>query len=126
MPPPSISTSMRDAPASRAFSTSSLTTEAGRSTTSPAAIRSMTSPESRWILVKRASRGHLEKHDLSADDGHATAIVSTIWSGGPERMSRGEDDEVGELAGGERALLLLLERGVGRARRVGAERLLDA
>ena len=32
-------TSMRRAPASRAFSTSSLTTEAGRSTTSPAAMR---------------------------------------------------------------------------------------
>ena len=37
-PPPSISTSMRRAPASSAFSTSSLTIDAGRSTTSPAAI----------------------------------------------------------------------------------------
>ncbi len=37
-PPRSTSTSMRRAPASSAFSTSSLTTEAGRSTTSPAAI----------------------------------------------------------------------------------------
>ena len=37
-PPASISTSMRRAPASSAFSTSSLTTDAGRSTTSPAAI----------------------------------------------------------------------------------------
>jgi len=37
-PPPSTSMSMRVAPASMAFSTSSLTTEAGRSTTSPAAI----------------------------------------------------------------------------------------
>jgi hypothetical protein len=37
-PPFSISTSMRVAPASRLFSTSSLTTDAGRSTTSPAAI----------------------------------------------------------------------------------------
>ncbi len=42
MPPPSTSTSMREAPASRAFSTSSLTADAGRSTTSPAAMRSMT------------------------------------------------------------------------------------
>ena len=37
-PPRSSSTSMRCAPASREFSTSSLTTEAGRSITSPAAI----------------------------------------------------------------------------------------
>ena len=36
-PPSAISTSMRVAPASRAFSESSFTTEAGRSTTSPAA-----------------------------------------------------------------------------------------
>src|SRR3990172_6478629 len=43
MPPPLTSTAMREAPASRAFSMSSLTTEAGRSTTSPAAIRAATS-----------------------------------------------------------------------------------
>ena len=39
-PPPRSSTVTVRAPASNAFSTSSLTTEAGRSTTSPAAIRS--------------------------------------------------------------------------------------
>ena len=39
MPPSRISTVTLDAPASTAFSSSSLTTEAGRSTTSPAAIR---------------------------------------------------------------------------------------
>lgn len=39
VPPASISTVTRVAPASMAFSRSSLTTEAGRSTTSPAAIR---------------------------------------------------------------------------------------
>src|SRR4051812_12194877 len=38
-PPSSISTAMRVAPASREFSMSSLTIEAGRSTTSPAAMR---------------------------------------------------------------------------------------
>ncbi len=38
MPPRSTSISMRCAPASRLFSTSSFTTEAGRSITSPAAI----------------------------------------------------------------------------------------
>ena len=37
-PPASTSTRMRLAPASSAFSSSSFTTEAGRSTTSPAAI----------------------------------------------------------------------------------------
>ena len=37
-PPCSRSISIRSAPASRLFSISSLTTEAGRSTTSPAAI----------------------------------------------------------------------------------------
>src|SRR5579862_5405422 len=41
----------RRAPASIAFSTSSLTTEAGRSTTSPAAIWLARSGGSRWILV---------------------------------------------------------------------------
>jgi len=38
-PPASSATSIRVAPASIAFSTSSLTTDAGRSTTSPAAMR---------------------------------------------------------------------------------------
>ena len=38
LPPSSTATAMRRAPASSAFSTSSLTTDAGRSTTSPAAI----------------------------------------------------------------------------------------
>ena len=41
-PPRSTATSMRVAPASSAFSSSSLTTLAGRSTTSPAAIWLMT------------------------------------------------------------------------------------
>ena len=39
LPPSAISTEMRRAPASIAFSTSSFTADAGRSTTSPAAIR---------------------------------------------------------------------------------------
>src|SRR5262245_44842759 len=46
-PPPSVSTSMWVAPASSAFSTSSLTTLAGRSTTSPAAMR-LTMPSDSW------------------------------------------------------------------------------
>ena len=43
VPPASISSSTRRAPASRLFSTSSLTADAGRSTISPAAIWSMSS-----------------------------------------------------------------------------------
>ncbi len=42
MPPRRISTATAEAPASMAFSTSSFTTLAGRSTTSPAAMRSAT------------------------------------------------------------------------------------
>jgi hypothetical protein len=38
LPPESISTRISSAPASREFSINSLTTDAGRSTTSPAAI----------------------------------------------------------------------------------------
>ena len=41
-PPPEVAISTRDAPASSAFSTSSLTTLAGRSMTSPAAI---------WLII---------------------------------------------------------------------------
>ncbi len=48
-PPCSMSISMRVAPASRLFSTSSLTTDAGRSTTSPAAIWLTSSTESEWM-----------------------------------------------------------------------------
>ena len=49
-PPASTSTRMRVAPASSEFSRSSLTTEAGRSTTSPAAIWLATWSESTRIL----------------------------------------------------------------------------
>src|SRR2546427_6038485 len=45
---------IRRAPASSAFSTSSLTTDAGRSITSPAAIASATSGDSIWITRRRA------------------------------------------------------------------------
>ena len=48
-PPASTSIRMRVAPASSEFSRSSLTTEAGRSTTSPAAIWFATRSESTWM-----------------------------------------------------------------------------
>ena len=41
----------------------------------------------------------------------ASTFVSTIWSGEPGKNVAGEDDEVGELAARDGALLLLLERG---------------
>ena len=47
IPPPSDSTAIDEAPASSAFSTNSLTADAGFSTTSPAAMRSMTEDSSR-------------------------------------------------------------------------------
>src|SRR4029078_7890588 len=53
-PPPSVSTSMRPAPASSAFSTSSFTTLAGRSTTSPAAMRLPTASDNRPTGILRA------------------------------------------------------------------------
>src|SRR5208283_2586166 len=49
LPPASTLTRIRRAPASRAFSSSSLTTEAGRSTTSPAAILLATFSERTWM-----------------------------------------------------------------------------
>ena len=49
-PPPASSTVMFRAPASTAFSTSSFTADAGRSTTSPAAMRSATCGASMFIL----------------------------------------------------------------------------
>ena len=57
-PPFWISTVMEVAPASRAFSISSLTTEAGRSTTSPAAIRLATSKLSTLIFPISDLRSH--------------------------------------------------------------------
>ena len=56
--PPAVTvTSIRVAPASRAFSISSLTTEAGRSTTSPAAILFATWMGSRRMCRVSAMRG---------------------------------------------------------------------
>ncbi len=51
VPPPLTSTEIATAAASRAFSTSSLTTEAGRSTTSPAAILAATSGARTRIVI---------------------------------------------------------------------------
>ena len=50
-PPCSAATRIRVAPASMEFSTSSLTTDAGRSTTSPAAIRPATSADNTRMML---------------------------------------------------------------------------
>src|SRR6267378_2435069 len=55
LPPSSTVTAIRRAPASIEFSTSSLMTEAGRSTTSPAAIWLARSTGSWWILPIRSN-----------------------------------------------------------------------
>ena len=67
-PPRSTTTSMREAPASIAFSSSSLTTLAGRSTTSPAAIWLMTEfgsslmiPNARALRVRSNPSVHSSK-----------------------------------------------------------------
>ena len=53
-PPPRTSTEISVAPASSEFSTNSLTTDAGRSVTSPAAILDETSGGSTWIGMGRS------------------------------------------------------------------------
>ena len=53
-PPPSISISIRLAPASKLFSSNSLTTDAGRSTTSPAAIWLISTSGKRLIGTNEA------------------------------------------------------------------------
>src|SRR5512143_519957 len=116
-PPLSSSTSTRVAPASRAFSTSSLTTDAGFSTTSPAAIRSITSPARRWIFGTSVGR----KDNASADDGLDDFDLPDAAGFDGERIG-GEHDEVGELARGEAPLLVFLEggpRGAGGVRPKG-------
>src|SRR5438270_8269176 len=64
LPPPSIWTLMRVAPASREFSSSSFRTEAGRSTTSPAAILLATCSESTWIRPMRKFHCSWREDDL--------------------------------------------------------------
>ncbi len=53
LPPPAVTTSIRVAPASMAFSTSSLITLAGRSITSPAAIWLIMVSLKCWIVMQR-------------------------------------------------------------------------
>src|SRR3954470_22689836 len=67
LPPSSTAMVMRVAPASMAFSTSSLTTDAGRSTTSPAAIWFARSGARRWIFATSDPAAPAEEDQHPAD-----------------------------------------------------------
>ena len=64
LPPSSMATAIRRAPASSAFSTSSLTTDAGRSTTSPAAIWFARWSGRRWMRGMGQSAVGVVSHRL--------------------------------------------------------------
>ena len=104
-PPPSVATSMRVAPASSAFSTSSFTTLAGRSTTSPAAMR-LTVASDNWRtgisfflhLAPLAGRGRPSKarsgEGLFCSEMPLTRLGSSILATLP---ARGERERRGDL-----------------------------
>ena len=75
-PPWAISTATVEAPASMAFSISSLATEAGRSTTSPAAIRSATWGANIWMF----GIVHLNFISFCRDLGSTQACPGRSWS----------------------------------------------
>src|SRR5579885_58309 len=83
-PPPESTTSIRRAPASSAFSTSSFTTDAGRSTTSPAAMRLMTASESwrtgMWTTCASLAQNSSRKKGLNGA-GRIIPAVHTLFSG---------------------------------------------
>ena len=69
---------MRRAPASSAFSTSSLTTEAGRSTTSPAAIWLARWTGRRWILTSSQSAVAVVSRHRIVTHRIGVAVISRI------------------------------------------------
>jgi hypothetical protein len=78
-PPPSSSISTRVAPASMAFSRTSLTTDAGRSITSPAAI---------W-LTKSVGSGRMLARPVDPAPGAAEAVWMVPSVGMPDRTRPG-------------------------------------
>ena len=84
-PPPSSMISIRVAPASSAFSTSSLTADAGRSTTSPAAMRSTRTGSSLRTAIPPPSWNRL-KPDGLADDGDQQLAFAVEPLGRPCRI----------------------------------------
>ena len=122
VPAESTATSMLVAPASTAFSHSSLTTEAGRSTTSPAAMASATAWGRRWIGAGEdggAGRGHGAARSrssaslLSAASGVRPSMSSWSELGdhGVLRRRDAEAELVGGVAPGPRDRPLALEVG---------------
>src|SRR6185437_6998488 len=82
---------MRVAPASRAFSSSSFTTDAGRSTTSPAAILLATFSESTWMRpmadqTKRSSQFRRSRAGKQRAAGEPKVMQSSF---NPARFSKG-------------------------------------
>src|SRR5262245_54840251 len=76
---------MRVAPASRLFSTSSLTTDAGRSTTSPAAILLTTASGRRWTVFCA-----LTEPSPAQSRGQALTLTSPHPTRGPHSCLRGK------------------------------------
>ena len=109
MPPASRRTAMRRAPASIAFSTSSLTAAAGRSITSPAAMRLTTCSESRRIGDEAT---YSESRRIGG--GAACSAVSGSLRGARSRGARSEQPV-------EEAGLALLDRRCGTVGRGTAQ-----
>src|SRR5262249_31785340 len=101
VPPRSTSTSMRCAPASRLFSTSSLTTEAGRSITSPAAIWSISSSG----RTRMAMRESMRKLARGRQVGRALARDGYDGGGGAGQHRGGRRVLMREARAGWRVLL---------------------
>src|SRR5262249_16810282 len=87
-PPPLATTSMRVAPASIAFSISSLTTLAGRSTTSPAAMR-LTRFGGSWRMAIQSPRTVSPAQIAARDD--LTRFYRRLVEGVDAQQVAGED-----------------------------------
>ena len=77
LPPPAVTISIRRAPASSAFSTSSFTTLAGRSTTSPAAMRLMTWSGRRRIVTGGLARMRIPRNSHAKTTEWQRPLVAT-------------------------------------------------
>src|SRR5262245_16288526 len=87
-PPSSSSTVMRPAPASRAFSTSSFTTDDGRSMTSPAAILAATAGGSTPIRPRAATGALDDMGGLLAGEPALRVGAPAFEAGAPREAVR--------------------------------------
>src|SRR6267378_4490106 len=120
-PAPSMPTWIRDAPASIAFSTSSLTTAAGRSTTSPAAIPSATAA-GRTAIVWPGSRATSGRRMLSLPGveffqclARREALQIQLLQLGDHRVIERQAELRARLGPFQRSLALQLEEHLPRA-----------